>query len=107
MKGKTMFEVNDIIVCEFGYNCRFVDFYKVVGVTKSGKSIKIRQVGEKVVSHDEYGQSGFVKPSDEFVSDDILTRKIQEGSMKPYVKVDYYKYGYKWDGKEVAFDSYD
>ena len=66
MKGKTMFEVNDIIVCEFGYNCRFVDFYKVVGVTKSGKSIKIRQVGEKVVSHDEYGQSGFVKPSDEF-----------------------------------------
>lgn len=103
-----MFEVNDIIVCSFGYNCHLVDFYKVVGVTKSGKSIKIRQVGEQVVSDDGYGQAGYVKPSDEFVSDEVLTRKIQEiRSWKPYVKVDYYKYGYKWDGKEVAFDSYD
>ena len=107
MKGKTMFEVNDIIVCSYGYNCRLVDFYKVVGITKSGKSIKIRQVGEKLISHDGYGQAGFVKPSDEFVSDKVLTRKIQEGSWKPYVKVDDYKYGYQWDGKEVAFDSYD
>ena len=98
---------NDIIVCNFGYNCHLVNFYKVVGVTKSGKSVKIKQLKEKVVSHDGYGQAGLVVPSDEFNSEKVLTRKIQEGSWKPYIKVEDYMYGYKWDGKEVAFDSYD
>ena len=71
-----MFEVNDILVCSYGYNCHLVDFYKVVGVTKSGKSIKIRQVGEKIVSHDGYGQAGYVKPTDEFVSEKVLGNHI-------------------------------
>lgn len=102
-----MFNVNDIIVCNFGYNCHLVNFYKVVGVTKSGKSVKVRQLKEKVVSHDGCGQAGLVVPSDEFNSEKVLTRKIQEGSWKPYIKVEDYMYGYKWDGKEVAFDSYD
>ena len=102
-----MFNVNDILVCTYGYNCRLVSFYKVVDKTKSGKSIKIKQLGEKVVSHDGYGQAGFVKPTDEFISDKVLTKRIYEGSWKPYVKIDDHRYGYKWEGNEVAFDSYD
>lgn len=41
-----MFEVGDILVCEFGYNCRLVNFYEVVGVTKSGQSVRIRNLKE-------------------------------------------------------------
>ena len=103
-----MFKTGDILVCEFGYNCHLVNFYEVVGVTKSGQSVRIRNLKEKFVSHDGYGQAGKVVP--EMVTDDSYnkTKRILEGYQgRPYVKIDQGMYAYKWDGQPVTYDSYD
>ena len=103
-----MFEVNDVIVSVFGYNCRLVNFYRVIGKTKSGKSVKIQQLKENIVSHDGYGQAGFVRPSDELTDEKPMTVRTQVNIFgDDYVKINNHKYGYKWDGSNVAFDTYD
>lgn len=102
-----MFNMGDILVCEFGYNCRLVNFYEVVGETKTGKSVRIRQLREKFVTHDGYGQAGKVVP--EMVTDgECKTKRILEGyDGKPYVKISDHMYAYRWDGQPVNYDSYD
>ena len=102
-----MFEIGDILVCEFGYNCRLVNFYEVVGKTKSGQSVRLRQVKEKFVEHDGYGQAGKVVP-DVVEDGKIITKRILNGYQnRPYVKIDEHMYAYKWDGQPVNYDSYD
>lgn len=102
-----MFEIGDILVCEFGYDCRLVNFYEVVGKTKTGQSIRLRQVREKFVEHDGYGQAGRVVP-DVVENGTVFTKRILKGYQdKPYVKINQSMYAYKWDGQPVTYDSYD
>ena len=103
-----MFEIGDILVCGFGFNCCLVNFYEGIGVTKSGQSVRIRNLKEKFVSHDGYGQAGKVVP--EMITDGSYnrTKRILKGYQgRPCVKIDEHMYAYKWDGQPVNYDSYD
>lgn len=102
-----MLNVNDILVSKSGYNCTLVDFYKVVRTSKT--NAWLQKLESRITSHDGYGQAGYVVPSDKVSNDVQLRRKIQtsEYGHSDYVKVSNYEYAYLWDGKEVAFDSYD
>lgn len=103
-----MVKVGDILVHSFGYNCTLVDFYKIVNVTKSGKSIKIRKLNSKMTSHDGYGQAGKVVPDETFSNNEILTKRIVPSEYFGYmIKINDYSHAYPWDGKEVSFNSYD
>lgn len=55
-------KVGDFFVSSWGYDQTNVDFYKVVGVTKSGKSVKVQQWSSKVVGNS--GTSEAVVPGD-------------------------------------------
>ena len=99
-----MFKTGDILVCEFGYNCRLVNFYEVVGVTKSGQSVRIRNLKEKFVSHDGYGQNGYVVPNLEGPTKPIKgTFRVDEGKyFGEYCKISGC-YATLWDGNPEAF----
>lgn len=95
----------DILISKGGYNCTLVSFYKVVDITKSGLSAKIQEIGSTIVSHDGYGQHGYVVPNDTEVKDKIFTRKIGKTFLGyNYVRINDYRYAYPWDGKQVWFD---
>ena len=96
-------KIGDILVAKFGYNCTLVDFYKVINRTP--KMVTVQKIGSKIVSHDGYGQAGYVVPDDSVIEDEILKRKIIDG--RDCIKISDYQYGYIWDGNEVHFDSYD
>ena len=96
-------KIGDILVAKFGYNCTLVDFYKVINRTP--KMVTVQKIGSKIVSHDGYGQAGYVVADEEVVEDEVLKRKIIESTEA--IKISDYCYAYKWDGNEVRFDSYD
>lgn len=96
--------IGDILVCKYGYNCTLVEFYIVKRVSKT--NAWLQPLESIITSHDGYGQAGFVMPGKEN-DKPIIRRKIYKTLMYTFVKVDDYKYASEWDGKEVAFDTYD
>lgn len=103
-----MLEVGDILVCKFGYNCTLVNFYKVLSKTSSGKSVRLAEIGSRIVDNDGYGQSGHVMPFEDEIKRITGIKRISQSSYNgDFVKIDTYQYAYKWDGNKVHFDSYD
>lgn len=102
-----MFEVNDILVSKFGYNCTLVTFYKVLRKTKSGKTVTLTRLNNKVVDDDGYGQAGFVIPGDKYKEILPPKRITITNDGEGCVKIDNYEFAYKWDNEPVYFDSYD
>lgn len=98
-----MMNTGDILVSKFGYNCTLVDFYKVI--KRTPKMVTIQKIGSKIVSHDGYGQAGYVIADESVVEDEIIRRKVMDE--RDAIKIGDYHYAYKWDGNEVHFDSYD
>lgn len=41
-------KLNDILVCSWGYDQTNVDFYKVISITPSGKSVTIQRINSSV-----------------------------------------------------------
>lgn len=52
-------KVGDLFYSSWGYDQTNVEFFKVVGLTKSGKSAKVRQIGSKT----KEGSEGFMSDS--------------------------------------------
>jgi len=61
---KTAVKVGDIFYTSWGYDQTNVDYYGVIEVSKSGKTVKLREVTAKVVQSDAYNER--VAPSMEF-----------------------------------------
>jgi len=45
-------QVGSVFVCSWGYDQTNVDFFKVVGMTKSGKSVKVQKWSSKITGTD-------------------------------------------------------
>jgi hypothetical protein len=50
-------EVGDIFAASWGYDQTNVDFYEVVGITASGKSVKVLPIGKEVTYVGEGGST--------------------------------------------------
>ena len=80
------------------------DFYQVVEITKSRKSVKVRKLNKFMTEHDGYGQAGFQSCiKDDFAGDHVSTHRIQDGS----IKISSYAWARLWDGTPKVYDSYD
>lgn len=44
--------IGSVFVCSWGYDQTNVDYYRVVGVTKSGKSVKVQKWSSKITGTD-------------------------------------------------------
>lgn len=92
---KHSFQVGDIIVCSWGYEQTNVDFYLVKEVGE--KSVKIVEIGSKVVKHTENGDD-LVIPYPQKETGKLMTKIVKPGNK---VKIYSFADGYKWDGKPV------
>ena len=74
-------KVGDLFYSSWGYDQTNVEFFKVVGLTKSGKSAKVRQIGSKTKEGSEGFMSDSAFPDPDFEVDlPDLTLKIERST---------------------------
>lgn len=110
-------EIGTILVRTYGCTALGNEFFRVVSVSKTGKSITVEQIGSKNVECDAWGQSGKEVP-DETKSHGIVTsgkHKLIDGKWvyddKPFqfkLNADgsfggSYRNMRVWDGKPCTF----
>lgn len=103
---KAPLKVGDILYSSWGYDQTNIDWYQVVSVTKSGKSVKIRKLKDKKTSDGDLSMSGKTTPLKNKFDGKEMSKKIQMYGGKPYVKIESYAHAYLWDGKAKSFTSY-
>lgn len=88
-------KVGDIFECSWGYDQTNVDFYEVVGLTPSGKSVKVRRTAKKRTD------DSHVTAAPGACSDTpTTTKRISIGYQgRPSFRVSSYADAYLWDGK--------
>lgn len=94
-------KVNDILVCSWGFDQTNVDFYKVIGISSSGKSITIQRINSEVK------ENGFMCGSSvpsvpHTVSNhrgEPLTKRVKIIDNSYCVNISSYSTAYLWDGK--------
>lgn len=96
-------KVGDVFYCSWGYDQTNVDFYEVVGVTKSGKSVRVQACRSEMV--DDNGPATHVVPVAGSVwgSDGVQTKRLRthyrDGTpCTPAFFVASYADAYLWDG---------
>ena len=95
-------QVGDLFACSWGYDQTQVDFYEVVGLTPSGKSVRVQKVHQENVT-DPRKSSYRVKPVQGSYAGPVETKRIKDvtwGSEVKYAfKVNSYSNAYKsdWD----------
>lgn len=69
----------DIFVCSWGYSMVLVDFYQVTKVSKTGKTINVRQLATKVIDGAiSSPQGGYVTPiKDRFVGGELKNKRVK------------------------------
>lgn len=88
-------KVGDVISSSWGYDQTNVDFYKVVGLTKT--MVKLRKL-KQTTTESGYSMSGDTMPTDEFANDVVFKKKISSYDSEPTIYFDY-GIGKVWDGK--------
>lgn len=107
MADNRKISTGDILWGDFGWSMTIPVFYRVLGVTASGKSVKIARL-ESAVSTSDGGFSGTRVPLDTF---DDLRPKAYVKRIKSCERGEYVMFNdtrlTKWDGKPKYFDSLD
>lgn len=96
----TEVQVGDFFRSSWGYDQTNVDFYEVLKVSASGKSVKVRQVQAGVVSDE--GSSERVAPIPGSVHPwhgEVMTKRLSYWNGQPKFRVASYANAYLWDCK--------
>ena len=101
-------KVGDIMYSSWGYSMTIVDFYKVIKVSPSGKSVTLQEMQLDVVEGTP-GYEGFAMPSN---YEDKRQKPIKNKRVSPSpegysVKINSAAWAYKWDGKKKYFNRMD
>ena len=102
-------KVGDILYSSWGYSMTIVDFYKVIKVSPSGKSISLQPLHSDVVEGDA-GYTGYVMPSksENRSKKPIPNKRVSPTGLHGYsVKINNVANAYKWDGKKRYFNRMD
>ena len=109
-------KVGDILKCSFGYNCTFVEFYKVIDV-KNGYA-KFYQIESETTEWDAKIGQGKKTAIDvpQKSTDKVYRRKIKNTTSfmfgptvqhSEYVKIDDSSSVHIWDGQPTYYNPYD
>jgi len=105
MSTEPTVEVGTIFVRTWGYDQTNVNFYQVVEVTPSGKSVKLREIAGRVhhaevdVPHiGKQWRTGLVALPDQFLEDDVLLKRLQVDNGRIYIAFDSSWTMSVWDG---------
>lgn len=71
-------EVGDVFSSSWGYEMTNVDFYEVVGLSPSGKSVRLRRIAAETVPGSEGNMSCHViaRPG-VFIRDEVTTKRLK------------------------------
>lgn len=97
-----MITIGTILFGSWGYNQTNVDFWQVVELTPSGKSVRIRKVGKRQDMSQGGLDSRVLPVKDAFLSNyKMKTKRIMQCpyANKPYVKLHSSCYMHEWDGQ--------
>jgi hypothetical protein len=94
----------DILVSGWGYSMRLYDFYEVVDFTVSGKSVRLRKMGGKLLTGGTPWQEPII-PDLKAERGPVFTKKIINNK---YVKITSCQFAYidsVWDGKKIFYQN--
>lgn len=103
---KTDLVIGDILYSSWGYDQTNIDFYQVISVTASRKSIFIRPIAsERTPTGDMQGNA--MPVPDEFTGPE-LKKKVSPGGgrHREYVNLNSFASAWKWDGNPKSYTSY-
>lgn len=108
METKTNVEVGDIFHCSWGYDMTINDYYQVVDITPSGKSVRVRKLNKELVNTGDYFSGREMPIKDSFSSDHVRTLRLQTSYMDtPQIKISEYSWARLWDGVSNYFNHMD
>jgi len=103
--------IGKIFFSSWGYEQTNIDFYKVIEVSKSGKTFTLQKIGSQVISNVGYCSDMVIPNEDKIMDEPLYNRRVLDtGYNKPVVNVskrkDYRLYAYEWDGQPLLMTSY-
>jgi len=101
---KTSLKVGDILYTSWGYDQTNVEWFQVVEVKPSGKTVIIREICGQDAG-DAGWMCGHTMPlKDRFVKNSKpMTKRVRKGEI---ITIDSVRNAYKWDGKRKYWSSY-
>lgn len=107
-------EVGDILASSWGYDQTNINYYQVVGVTPSGKSVRIREIAQSIVRSEAGGLDYVVPVKDSFldkshlrrfVDNEPVTKRVQDDRDGYAVKVRSFAWAYQADTHEPRYQT--
>lgn len=102
MANKVAVKAGDIFYNTWGYDQTNVDYYEVIKVTKSGKSVYIKKL-ETTTVEDGF-MTGKVSPVPGKYRGEMMLKRVKEISWRggvPGLPMEYGGYASPWDGNPV------
>lgn len=99
-------KVGDVFVYTWGYDQTNVNFFQVVGITPSGKSVKLKAIHGNRKENDLLMQGTTTPKVDSFIENRVVfTKRIYFYEGVPHVSMEHGSCEL-WDGKPEAWSSY-
>ncbi len=104
--------IGKIFYSSWGYEQTNIDFYKVVEVSKSGKSVSLQQIGSQIVGINGFCSEEVIPDESKLIGQPLTNRRLIETGYNdgPSVNVserkDYKIYAHEWHGKPITQTSY-
>ena len=89
-------KVGDIFVSSWGYDQTNVQFYEVVGLTKTKKSARLRGIAQLL--EDEGDGWEMVIPSQGAFMGDVFTKRVISATSEPCFRICSFEYAFRWNG---------
>ena len=102
-------KIGDILSCTWGYSMTIVDFYKVIKVSPSGKSVTVQRLASDCIEG-HAGYEGYVMPSAHahHYNETYKNKRIKSAYNGGYeIKISDCQYASLWDGKKKYFNRID
>ena len=104
--------VGKIFYSSWGYEQTNIDFYKVIAVSKSGKSITLIKLGNKIAEVEGFCSEYVLPDESKEIGEPIKNRRLNTSKFggQSFVNVstreDWTNYAYEWGGQPLLQTSY-
>lgn len=104
METQATVEVGSIFRCSWGYDQTNVDFYEVVKISTTGKTVTVRKLRQEMVSDNERGYTTVAPIPGTFIPEgawnaETLVRRLKVGwQQEPGFAPESYSWASLWDG---------
>lgn len=100
---QTTLKVDDILYASWGWEQTNIDFYQVIAVAASRKSITVRKIAERREDYSAQHMSGYVWPIANQFDGPAMSRRVKTSN---HVQIDSIRLASLWDGKRKGFTCY-